>query len=89
MLSVHVRPGAARSEVVGLHGAALAVRVAARPVVGAANRALIDTLAAALGVRPGALAIAAGEHGREKRVRVVGLTAAGARARLGPPRRPR
>ena len=66
----------------GLHGEALRVRVAARPLAGAANRELLRLLARALGLRPGDLELEAGAHGREKRVRVRGLPAAAVRERL-------
>ena len=75
LLRVHVVPGARRAGVAGLHGAALRVRVTARPLEGAANRELLRLLARALGLRPGDLELEAGAHGREKRVRVRGLPA--------------
>jgi uncharacterized protein (TIGR00251 family) len=82
LLHVHVGPGAARSGVAGFHGTALRVRVRARPVGGAANRELLALLATALGVRPAALSLEAGEHGRDKRVRVLGVAADVVRERL-------
>jgi uncharacterized protein (TIGR00251 family) len=81
-LRVHVRPGAARAGLEGFHGAALSVRVRARPVRGAANRELLVLLARALGIRPAALSVEGGARGREKRVRVQGITADAVRARL-------
>jgi uncharacterized protein len=84
IVRVHARPGASRARVAGLHGEALKVQVRARPVEGAANRELVDVLARALAVRPAAVTVAAGERGREKRVRVEGLDVATARARLAP-----
>ena len=83
LLRLHVRPGASRSGVGGLHGEALTVRVRARPVEGAANREVPAVLAAALGCRPADLTLDAGARGREKRVSVRGLTAEAVRARLG------
>jgi len=82
VLRVRVAPGASRSGIAGLHGDALRVRVSARPVDGAANRELLKVLAAALGVRPSALSIEAGELRREKRIRVEGTTAEAVRARF-------
>ncbi|HWP64911.1 MAG TPA: DUF167 domain-containing protein [Candidatus Limnocylindria bacterium] len=83
-LLIHVRPGARRSEVVGVHGTALAVRVAARPVGGAANEALRRLLAEALAVPLRAITLVAGAQGRTKRVHVAGLDAAAAHARFAP-----
>jgi hypothetical protein len=83
VLSVHVRPGARRSEVAGLHGDALCVRVRARPVEGAANREVLEVLAQVLGVGASALRIDGGEHGRDKRIMVCGLGSDAVRKRLG------
>lgn len=86
VLRVRVVPRAGRSEIAGIttgvQGDALRVRVAAPPVEGAANRELVRVLAAALGIAPAGVAIEAGTRGREKRVRVRGLSAADVRARL-------
>ena len=84
VLRLHVRPGAARPGLDGLHGGALALRVGARPVGGAANREVLQVLAGALGVAVSSLEIAAGGHGREKRVRVRGLDPPRVRERLDP-----
>jgi uncharacterized protein YggU (UPF0235/DUF167 family) len=59
----------------------LAVRVAAPPVDGAANAALIRVLAAALDVPPSAIAVVAGTTARVKRVEVRGMPAAAIAAR--------
>ena len=85
MIAVHARPGARRSAIVGPHGDALAIRLAARPVDGAANRALLELLAGALRVPVARLTLEAGEHGRQKRVRVDGLDADVVAERLTPP----
>ena len=82
VLRVHVVPGASRAGVGGFHGDALRVRVTARPVGGAANRELERVLAEALGVRPAAVSIAAGAHGREKRIRIRGVEVGAVRGRL-------
>ncbi len=83
VLRVHARPGAKRSATCGLHGDAVAVRIAAKPVAGAANAALIGFLAEALGVPAGRISLELGTHGREKQVRIAGLTAHDVAARLG------
>jgi uncharacterized protein (TIGR00251 family) len=79
---VHARPGAARSALIGTHGDALAVRLAARAVEGAANEELLRVLARCLQIRPSALVIEHGERGRQKRIRVPGLTPDAAWSRL-------
>ena len=72
VLEIHVQPGAKRSEVAGLHGGRLKIRLAARAVDGAANEALIEFLAEALGAAKRDLRIAAGATARQKRVVVTG-----------------
>lgn len=49
VLSVKAQPRASRTELAGVHGDELKVRVAAPPVDSAANEALVEFLAAALG----------------------------------------
>ena len=49
-LTLHIQPGAKRSEVAGLHGDALKIRLAAPPVDGKANAALLAFVAATLGL---------------------------------------
>jgi uncharacterized protein (TIGR00251 family) len=71
--SVRVQPRASRSEVVGLHGDALKVRLAAPPVDGAANEALVRLLAGLLDVPRSAVRIAGGLASRSKLVEVDGV----------------
>jgi uncharacterized protein (TIGR00251 family) len=81
---VRVQPRASRDEIVGWRAdGALAVRVSAPPVEGEANAAVGALLAGALGVRKSAVVIVRGERGRDKIVRVSGLTAADIARRIG------
>ena len=73
VLRLLVVPGASRTEVVGLHGDRLKVRVAAPPEKGAANRELLAFLARRLGVPKKALQLNLGAASREKVVAVLGL----------------
>jgi uncharacterized protein (TIGR00251 family) len=70
LLGVRAQPGARNTQVQGLHGGALKVRVAARPVEGAANEALLEFLAMQFDVPVGRCSIVAGETSRDKRVRI-------------------
>jgi uncharacterized protein (TIGR00251 family) len=72
--SVRVQPRASRSELAGVHGDALKVRLAAPPVDGAANDALVELLADRLGVARRAVRIVSGASGRSKTVDVDGVT---------------
>ena len=67
-----MQPGARRTEVAGLRGDRLKIRIAARAVDGAANRALVEFLADALGAPRRGVAIQAGETSRQKRMSVLG-----------------
>jgi uncharacterized protein (TIGR00251 family) len=72
-IAVQVQPRASRTELAGLHGEALKIRLAAPPVDGAANEALIRFLAETLGVPRAAVMISSGQSGRRKSVTVSGL----------------
>jgi uncharacterized protein len=82
VLEVLAQPRASRSRVAGEHDGRLKIQLAAPPVEGEANEALLAFLAAALGVRRADVALLAGESGRRKRVRITGITAATAAAAL-------
>lgn len=79
---VRVTPRARRAEIVGVLDGALKVKVAAPPVEGAANEALIAFLADALGVRRSQLEVRSGERSRLKTVWVGGMAAEAIRQRL-------
>ena len=72
-LAIKAVPRAARDEIVGWHGDALKIRVAAPPQDGRANAALESLLAAALGVPKRAVRVAAGHGSARKRVEIDGL----------------
>ena len=72
-LQLRVSPGAARAQVVGRHGAAWKVRVAAAPENGRANDAVIRLLARTLGVPRADVEIVAGHTTRDKIVSLTGL----------------
>ncbi len=82
-LAVRVQPRAARSEIAGLFGDRIRIRLAAPPVDGAANDALVRFLAGALGVPPREVRIVAGLTSRSKTVIATGVSAEEAAARLG------
>ena len=67
-----MQPGAARTEVAGLHGGRLKLRLAARAVEGQANSALLAFIAERLGVARRDVTIEAGAGARVKRVAVRG-----------------
>jgi uncharacterized protein (TIGR00251 family) len=74
VLPVIVTPRAARSSIEQLADGAIQVRVAAPPVDGAANAALLRFLAGVLDVPRSRLEIIGGASSRRKRITVNGLT---------------
>ena len=66
LIAVHVQPGAKKSAVAGLHGEALKIRIAAPPVEGKANAALIAFVAEMLDVPRRTVSVVKGESSREK-----------------------
>jgi len=82
-LRLRVLPRASKSELAGIRGDALCIRLTAPPVEGAANQALLRFLAERLGVSPAAVRIITGLTSRQKLVEVEGLAPAEAKARLG------
>ena len=82
-VSVRVQPRAARSELAGVHGTALKVRLTASPVDGAGNAALIDFLAEEFGIPRRAVRIVHGHTSRTKLVELTGVTAAAVRTAAG------
>ena len=70
-LRIHAQPGAKRTEVVGLHGDCLKVRLASPPVDGNANACLIDFLAQRLQLKRNEIRITRGLSSRRKTVFVA------------------
>jgi hypothetical protein len=83
-LRLHIQPGAKKTEVAGLHGEALKIRLAAPPVDGKANACLIAFLANQLGVAKASITLMSGDTSRVKRVRINGVGAALVREALLP-----
>lgn len=71
-LVLHVQPGAKRSEVAGLHGDALKIRLAAPPIEGRANEALLRFVAGRFNVPLRNVELKQGAQSRHKRVEVRG-----------------
>ena len=82
VLTVYVQPKASRTEIVGIHGDALKIRVAAPPVGGAANDELIRYVADRCAVPRAAVRIQSGAEGRRKLLCLKGISAELVMARL-------
>jgi len=83
ILTIHVQPRASRSEVTGWHGDAVKIRLAAPPVDGAANAALVAFLAERIGLPRAAVTVIAGTTSRRKRVAIEGRSSEAVLAALG------
>ena len=81
-LRLRVAPGAAGGQVVGRHGEAWKVRVAAPPEGGRANEAVVRLLAEALSVPHHAVTLVSGLGARDKIVELAGLDPAQIEQRL-------
>lgn len=71
-LTLHIQPGAKKTEVAGEHGDALKIRLAAPPVDGKANQALMSYLAERFGVPQRQVTLKQGETSRRKVVEISG-----------------
>lgn len=71
-LQLRVAPGAARPGVVGRHGTAWKVRVAAQPEAGKANDAVVRLLAEILALPAREFEIVSGHASRDKLVELAG-----------------
>jgi uncharacterized protein (TIGR00251 family) len=83
-LEVYIQPRASRTELAGMHGGVLKIRIAAPPVENAANRALIDFIAQHLGIAKRCVRVISGGTNRRKVLEVDGVTADVIAAKLGP-----
>lgn len=79
---VRAKPNARRTAIVGVREGSLDVRVAARPVEGAANEELLAFLADVLEVPHRDVLLVHGGSSHIKRVQVLGLGAGDVRARF-------
>jgi uncharacterized protein len=81
-IEILVQPRASRTRIVGEHDGRLKVQLAAPPVDGEANDALVAFLASTLGVRRSDVSIERGDTGRRKTLRISGATASAVRTAL-------
>jgi len=72
-LGVKVVPGARRDEIAGRLGDRLKIRVSAPPEGGKANAAVCRVVAAAFGIKPGAVTVVSGHGSPEKTLEIAGV----------------
>jgi uncharacterized protein (TIGR00251 family) len=83
LLAVRVKPRSPSERIEGERAGRLLVSVTAPPVEGRANEAVCRLLANKLGVARGRVTVVSGSRGRDKLVRVDGLSPREAAGRLG------
>ncbi len=83
LVAVRVTPRAAQDAIGPWRQGRLTVRTMAPPVEGTANRALCRLLASTLRLPASAVQVVRGQRGRDKLVRIMGLTHADVASRLG------
>jgi uncharacterized protein len=81
-ITVRAKPRASHSRISRVDGLNVEVALAAPPVDGAANEALLELLAGALSLRKSALSFVLGQTGKHKVVEITGMTASDVTARL-------
>lgn len=72
ILTLHIQPGAKRTEVAGIHDGALKIKIAAPPVEGQANARLLAFLKKAFDVPSSQVVLKQGTGGRRKVVEIQG-----------------
>jgi uncharacterized protein len=82
LLTVRVTPRAGRTAIAGVKDDVLLVKLAAAPVDGAANEALVELLAKAFDIPKRDVRVVSGERSRSKRVELTGVSQ-GAAERTG------
>lgn len=83
ILACHIQPGAKKSELAGLHGERLKIRLHAPPVDGKANNELIRFLSKLFAVSKQSISIESGDLSRQKRVRITNPVNCPAELELG------
>ena len=83
LINVKVVPGASRDRVAGRYGDGIKVQVSAPPEGGKANQAVVELLAAALGLKSHQVRVVTGHTQPRKVVDIAGMEPADVLARLG------
>ena len=71
LLTLHIQPNAKSTQVAGLHGDALKIRVAAPPTDHLANDKLLEFLRKSFKVAKNQVVLRQGEHSRQKVVEII------------------
>jgi uncharacterized protein len=71
---LYVQPGASKTQIVGMHDGLIKVRVAAPPVEGAANQALVEFVAKRLRIPKSRVRVVSGLTSRRKVLEIDGVS---------------
>ncbi len=82
ILEVRAQPGARKNAIIGEYAGALKLAVTAAPERGRANKALIDLLREALGLKRSQVELLSGDASHDKRFLIRGLSAEELQARV-------
>ena len=74
ILHLWIQPGAKHSQVIGLHGDALKIKLASPPIDGRANATLLQFLATQFTISLKQIKLIRGEKSRRKVVEITGCT---------------
>jgi uncharacterized protein (TIGR00251 family) len=74
-IKIYVQPRASKTAVIGMHGDAVHIRLAAPPVDNAANEALVKLVAERLGIAKRQVRVVAGATSRRKIIEIDGMSA--------------
>ena len=83
-ISIYVQPRASKTEISGMHDGLLRIRLAAPPVDGAANAALVAFIAEILDIAKSRVRVVSGVASRRKVVRIEGMSEDAVAAALNP-----
>ena len=72
ILTLYIQPGAKSSEVVGLHGDTLKIKLASPPIDGKAHKALLQFIAEQFDIPLRQIKLIRGEKSRHKTVEIIG-----------------
>ena len=72
IVNLYVQPGAKCTEIVGLHGDALKIRLTSRPIDGCANEALLKYIAQLFEVPLRQVKLMQGDKSRQKKLVITG-----------------
>ena len=75
-LEVYIQPSASKTELAGMHGSSIKIRIAAPPVENAANYALIEFIAERLGIAKRCVRLISGATSRKKVLEIDDASAA-------------